>query len=127
MALKVAEHPEGLDYLCDEVQLDPLRDHARRGKHPVWPFRNRRIYDPDSRAYEGEIDVGQTLHEFDFLVTSANEWYFVLAIFGLELTINLGGPDVEGYERWLVENENASPLYAGRNAVYRMPEPRRDD
>jgi hypothetical protein len=51
----------------------------------------------------------------------------VLAIFGLELTINLGGPNIEGYERWLVENENASPLYSGKNAVYRMPSPRRDD
>ncbi len=85
------------------------------------------IYDADSRAYEGETEVGQTVHEFDFLVTSANEWYFVLAIFGLELTINLGGPDVEGYERWLVENENASPLYSGKNAVYRMPSSGRDD
>lgn len=126
MALKVAHHPEGVEYLCDEAQLDPLRDHARRGKYPVWPIHNRRIYDPDSRAYEGEVDVGQTVHEFDFLVTSANEWYFVLAIFGLELTINLGGPDIEGYQRWLVENNNASPLYSGKNAVYRMPGSRRD-
>jgi hypothetical protein len=51
----------------------------------------------------------------------------VLAIFGLELTINLGGPDVEGYERWLVENENASPLYVGKNAIHRLPGPKRDD
>jgi hypothetical protein len=94
MAHRLLDKPEGLDYLCDEDQLDPLRDHARRGKRPVWPVHSRRIYDPDSRAYDGDTDVGQTLHEFDFLVTSENEWYFVLAIFGLELTINLGGPNL---------------------------------
>jgi hypothetical protein len=125
LALRFLDHAEGVDYLCDETQLDPLRDHARRGKYPVWPVHNRRIYDPDSHVYVGEIDVGQTLHEFDFLVTSANEWYFVFAIFGLELTINLGGPDVEGYERWLVDNNNVSPLYSGRNAGQPMPGPRR--
>jgi hypothetical protein len=127
MAHRLLDKPEGLDYLCDEDQLDPLRDHARRGKRPVWPVHSRRIYDPDSRAYDGDTDVGQTLHEFDFLVTSENEWYFVLAIFGLELTINLGGPELTGYQRWLAENDNASPLYSGQNAVHRMPGTRRDE
>jgi hypothetical protein len=94
----------------------------------VWPVHSRRIYDPDSHVYEGAIDVGQTLPEFDFLVTSANEWYFALVIFGLELTINLGGPDVEGcYERWLVENDNASPpvLRQKCRSAYARPSARR--
>ncbi|MCS3925300.1 hypothetical protein M2175_000331 [Bradyrhizobium elkanii] len=127
MAHRLSGKPEGLDYLCDESQLDLLRDHARRGRQPVWPVHSRRIYDTDSRAYDGETDLGQTVHEFDFLVTPENEWYFVLAIFGLELTINLGGPDIDGYLRWLAANENASPLYWGKNAVHRMPGPSRND
>ncbi len=93
----------------------------------MWPVHSRRIYDPDSRAYDGETDVGQTLHEFDFLVTPESEWYFVLAIFGLELTINLGGPEVDGYKRWLAENGNASPLYTGKNAIHRVPSSKRDE
>lgn len=90
----------------------------------MWPVHSRRIYDANSGTFDADTDLGQTLHEFDFLVTEANEWYFVLAIFGLELTINIGGPDVEGYVQWLTENSNASPLYAGKNAIYRMPGPR---
>jgi hypothetical protein len=127
MAYRLAGKPEGLTYLCDEAQLDLLRDHARRGKHPVWPVHSRRIYDPDSHAYDGETDLGQTVHEFDFLITSENEWYFVLAIFGLELTINLGGPELKGYQRWLAENKNVSPLYSGKNAIHPMPGSKRDE
>jgi hypothetical protein len=88
---------------------------------------SRRIYDPKGHAYDGETDLGQTVHEFDFLVTPENEWYFVLAIFGLELTINLGGPDIEGYERWLAQNNNASPLYFGKNSIHPMPGPEREE
>jgi len=49
-------------------------------------------------------------------VTQSNEWYFVLALFGQEYTINMGGPDVDGYLLWLQEHDNASPLYYGKNA-----------
>ena len=48
-------------------------------------------------------------------VTPSSEWYFVLAIFGEELAINLGGPEIEGYEKWLKDNNGKSPLYVGKN------------
>jgi hypothetical protein len=38
MAHRFPDRPEGLDYLCDEAQFDPIRDHARRGKHLVYIF-----------------------------------------------------------------------------------------
>src|SRR5665213_1313562 len=126
MANRISYSQEGLDYICDEKQLDPLRDHARRGKLRGWPVHSRTIYDPESTQVEEGVDLGQVLHEFDFLVTSTNEWYFVLAIFGLELTINMGGPELEGYERWLSENNGASPLYSDRNAGSPMPSRRLD-
>jgi hypothetical protein len=45
-----------------------------------------------------------------------------LAIFDLELAINIGGPEIEGYERWLRENSNASPLYrADKPGLYPKP------
>ncbi len=53
----------------------------------------------------------QILFEHDFLVTEGNEWYFVIAIFGVEFAINLGGPEIEGYENWLHKNGHRSPLY----------------
>ncbi|HEX4407548.1 MAG TPA: hypothetical protein VH206_02130 [Xanthobacteraceae bacterium] len=62
------------------------------------------------------------VHELDFLVTKLNEVYFVLAIFGEEFTINMGGPDIEGYIRWLKENNDKSPLHTGRNSD-ELPKP----
>lgn len=115
MAERLCNHPEGLDYLCDELQLNPIRTHARRGRYPSWPIHMRRIYDANGKIYRSDGLAEQIVHEFDFLVTPANEWYFVLAIFGFEFVINMGGPDIEGYIHWLAENNNESPLYAGKN------------
>ena len=44
------------------------------------------------------------------LVTETNEWYAVVCIFGEEFAINLGGPEVEGYEGWLKAHVRQSPL-----------------
>jgi hypothetical protein len=121
MAARLGEHPEGLDYLCDEPQLDPLRNHARRGTTPDWPTHSRRIYPEDGASEGPDGALGQIVHELDFLVTAANEWYFVLVLFGQEYTINMGGPDIGGYLQWLKENGEASPLYSGKNGSYNKP------
>jgi len=121
MAKRIFEHDGGQDYLCDERQLDDLRDHARRGRISRWPIHARRIYNAHAKtALPGAAPV-QMIHESDFLVTSWGEWFFVLAIFGLELTINLGGPEIQGYERWLRENNEASPLYHDKPSIYPKP------
>jgi len=48
-------------------------------------------------------------------MTDRHEMYFVLALFGEELTINMGGPHLDGYHEWLKQNDGASPLYHGKN------------
>jgi hypothetical protein len=111
MAARVIDHDGGQEYLCDEHQLDDLRDHARRGRIARWPLHTRRIYAANAKTTLLPGQPEQVIHESDFLATSWGEWFFVLAIFGLELAINLGGPEIEGYERWLRENNEASPLY----------------
>jgi hypothetical protein len=58
----------------------------------------------------------QVVHEFDVLATEWGEWFLVVAIFGTEFAINYGGPEIDGYLRWLEEHDNASPLYSGKNA-----------
>jgi hypothetical protein len=116
MALRLLDKAGGLEYLVDEIQLDELRDHARRGNPRTWPYHSRRIYESDRRVIDSEGGSGQTVHEFDFLVTEHEEWYFVFALFGHELTINMGGPEVEGYISWLAAHDQASPLYWGKNA-----------
>lgn len=120
MAARLTDSQEGLDYLCDHEELDGLRHHARKGHKDRWAVHVRRIYPSDARVLvEGHLQ--QVVHESDFLVTPENEWYFALALFGLEFTINLGGPDVDGYLRWLHDNPGSTPLYSPNNSAYPMP------
>jgi hypothetical protein len=90
MAHRLVDYPEGLDHLVSEPQLDPIRNHARRGTTTDWPYHSRRIYDTNARCYTEEGLGSQTVHEFDILKTEWNEWFLVMALFGLELTINYG-------------------------------------
>lgn len=39
------------------------------------------------------------------------ELYFIIIIWGMEFTINMAGPEIDGYIKWLKENNNISPLY----------------
>ena len=116
MAAKLVKYPEGIAYLVDEVQLDSIRNHARRGDTPNWPYHVREVYDRNKKLTEDTCAHFQVVHEFDVLATDWGEWFLVVAIFGMEFAINYGGPVIEGYWRWLEENKNASPLYSGRNA-----------
>lgn len=122
MAARIETAPGGLDYLCDETQLDDLRDHARRGRLPVWPVHSRQLYPANGYILDDRGEHAQIVHESDFLVTAAGEWYFVLALFGTEFAINLGGPDIDGYRRWVLENPGDSTLYSPKNlALHPMP------
>jgi len=97
--------------LIDDPQLEPLRRFARIGDKPTsWPFSRRRIYGEDDVQTDGDNGY-QVLHEFDLLYTETRELYAVLCIFGEEFSINYGGPEIDGYERWLKNNEGRSPLY----------------
>ena len=85
----------------------------------------RPIYPGDGTVLGADGRPEQVVHESDFLVASWSEWFFVLAIFGVEFTINLGGPEIDGYLRWLAANADCSPLYSakygGMNAMPRQP------
>lgn len=116
LAQLVEKIPGSINYLTDDIQLDPLRNHVRRGIIKNWPVNIRRIYDINKRWSDNSGNSLQVVHEYDFLVTEASEYYFILAIFGLEFAINIGGPDIDGYLIWLKERENISPLHFGKNA-----------
>jgi hypothetical protein len=107
-------HVEGWEEcLIDDPQLDPLRHFVRIGNTPeAWPISIRKIYDEDA-CHLGPEGPCQVLNEFDFLYTSNKELYAVLCIFGVEFALNMGGPDMDGYKRWLEEHSQASPLYKG--------------
>lgn len=116
MAARLLDHSAGLEYIVDEGQLDPIRNHARRGETRHWPVYARQIYHPDEKWIDEHGSALQIMNEHDILVTENGEWYFVLALFGKELSINYGGPETEGYKLWLDEHENRSSLYSGKNA-----------
>ncbi|MCP4549612.1 MAG: HNH endonuclease [bacterium] len=113
LAARVRYLEGGLDEIVDKPELDELRLFVRRGESSFpWPFHNRQLYPEDfvfppdsvSEAYE-------MLHEFTLLFTDSQELYFVLAIFGVEYVINMGGPELDGYIKWLEGNNGKSPLY----------------
>ena len=120
---------EVLAYRCPEIdgwneeivnkkELDELRDYVRRGKPGfVWPIHTRRIYSAEHQFKDDIEEAYQVLNEWDILFipshssSDSGEYYAVIAILGIEYTINLGGPELEGYLRWLKKNNNQSYLY----------------
>jgi hypothetical protein len=108
--------PGGLAYLVDELNLDRLRYHARRGSDPHWPVSIRRIYSANARWRENAAHV-QRVWEADFFQDDEGSQYVIIVIFGVEFAIHLGGPDIAGYQRWLLLNQGRSPLYSGRYAT----------
>ncbi|WP_079106652.1 HNH endonuclease [Streptomyces hygroscopicus] len=116
LAVRLLDNPVGMRSLVADDQLDPVREYARYGKGKLWPIHSRRIYDAEKSWVLSSGETVQRVWESDFLQTSQGEVYYVLAIFGLELAINMLGPILEGYRAWLDEHRGASPLYHGKNA-----------
>lgn len=100
------------DYLIDNEEFDEIRDHARIGKPKKWEYHSRRIYDAGETRIIDEDNIGKVTYEYNLLFTPQNEWYFVIALYGVELSINVGGPHVDGYREWLDSNNGKSPLFS---------------
>jgi hypothetical protein len=92
-----------------------IRNYARYGKgEEYWDYNVRKIYEEDEKFYS-KNEVFDMIYECDFLVTNRSEYYFCLCLKGIEFVINIGGPCLEGYHEWLVENNGISPLYTPKN------------
>jgi hypothetical protein len=124
VALEVLAHrcvnaPGWNEQMVEKEELDELRTYVRRGRPGfVWPVHIRRIYPSDWLFAPGTCPPYQVLHEWDMLRipatpgSQAAEYYAVIAIFGVEYAINLGGPELDGFHQWLRDNHQASLLYA---------------
>lgn len=109
LAYKFIDEDDELDYFLSNKDLDFLRNYARYGdRKQVWPVNIRRVYDDN-------IKEGQILHEEDLICTKYGELYFVVIIFGIEFAINLAGPIIDGYKKWLDEHNQQSPLYCEKS------------
>ncbi|MDF2544942.1 MAG: hypothetical protein K0S47_4660 [Herbinix sp.] len=127
LAMRLESIENSLDEIIDDKQFDPIRDHARLGTIKDWSCSIRRIYNIERQWKDVVGGVSQMIHESDFLLTNydeasavacnevQSEMYFVIALWGMEFAINMGGPYIEGYEKWLKEHGNVSPLHYGKN------------
>ena len=109
------------DFVNNE-SINELRNFVRYGcGHNIWPYHMRRIYSENLVRHDYEQQkTYETLYEYDFLIPDPpeldGEWnhfkdcYFVIAIMGVEYTINMTGNGLDRYNRWIVENPNKSIL-----------------
>jgi len=112
------------DEVVDNESFDELRTYVRRGRPGfVWPVHIRRIYPAANEFSDSVTPIIQVLHEFDLLCfqfkdssEQITEIFAVIAIFGIEYTINLGAPDLDSYLAWLDANNHASYLYSKTEA-----------
>lgn len=114
LALRLKVHPQGLDYLINEIQFDVIREYARYGKrYENWPYYVRKIYEEDTlfESIDHPKVILDRLFEFTIFSTDNCECYLVLIFKGIEYTINIGCPEITSYLNWLIDNNNVSPLY----------------
>jgi hypothetical protein len=110
LASKVVNVPNSNAELVNNSQLDELRRYVRFGvPRTIWPIGIRKIYEHD-RVFYDEDTAFELLNEWTILVTETMEYYAVIGIFGVEFAINLGGPEIGGYQFWLQNNNERSPL-----------------
>ena len=107
--------------IVDKLELDELRNYVRIGSQKnIWPVHIRRIYPKEKEFIDSDSTGYQVLHEWDILPIPAedntSEYYVVVAIFGVEYTINLGGPELDGYLNWLKNNNDDCYLYKAKSA-----------
>ncbi|MDD2177752.1 HNH endonuclease [Acidovorax sp. D2M1] len=110
LAFKTLAVPSWNDELVDHPALDELRNFARFNEGLDWPFTVRPLHPVNAVFLEGD-EAFELLHEFDILLTRSSEAYLATSIFGVEMVINLGGRENDGFRCWLEENQWASPLY----------------
>jgi hypothetical protein len=111
LASRVLQVAKWNEEMVDKEALDELRRYVRfnKGTQP-WPFAYRTLYPVNAVFREDDMHF-EVLHEHHLLYTTCSELYIVVAIFGVEFSLNLGGPHLDGYRKWLEEHNYESPLY----------------
>ena len=100
------------EFVIDEEGLQLIRNYVRyNSKNENWVYSVRKIYEEDENFYLENGKSVDMVFECDFLYTNKMELYFVIAFKGVEFVINMAGSSIDGYKRWLKENNNVSPLY----------------
>lgn len=103
--------PIAYNSLLTTDDLTDCRLYARYGSGREWPVRINRIHDPERIWDDGGGRRVQRVWEHDFLVTPKGQLLFAVAIFGLELAINVLERDLDAYDEWLSSSGAPSLLY----------------
>lgn len=100
------------DLIIDDKHFDLIRNFARYGQGvDIWPFHQRTIFPMDTEMKHPDTKKWvRAGFGHDLLITHIPETYFIFIFYGVEFAINLGGPSIMGFEKWLEENDNISPF-----------------
>jgi hypothetical protein len=112
VALRFSLEPRLLDLLVDEPHYDRIREWARRGDNMnVWPIHQRRVFPEETlMAHPTNGAWVQAGFGYDLFLTKRRETYFAFCLYGYEFVINVGGPSIRGYQEWLTDHGQISPL-----------------
>lgn len=101
------------EFLIDEENLNPLRNYVRyNSNNENWIYSVRKIYEENEKFFLNNEKPVDMIFECDFIYTKEMELYFVIAFKGVEFVINMAGDSIDGYQKWLKDNNHQSPLYA---------------
>ncbi len=116
MALRVlSSNRNEQNIFAKEEALNPIRNYVRYNhKEENWVYNVRKIYEENDLVLNDNNEYVDMLFEMEFLATNEGEMYFVIAIKGIELVINIAGSSVDGYKNWLKNNNDISPLDINR-------------
>jgi hypothetical protein len=121
-AQRVSPAEDWQEDFVEHKGLDELRHFVRYGEgYTIWPYYVRRIYDEHQIKYDEKSGkILEKLNEYDFLIPdnptiegeihNIDNLYFVMAIMGIEYTINLTNAGLNRYITWLSDNHNKSIL-----------------
>lgn len=112
LALRFSEDAKLIQLLTDDPHYDRIRNWARRGECSVeWPYHYRAIAPEETlMKHPASGDWVQAGYGFDFFMNRRGETYFALSLYGHQFVVNVGGPSLRGFEEWLKENGDISPL-----------------
>jgi hypothetical protein len=102
----------GTEIVVDAEFYDNVRNYARYGtNYPEWHYSQRRIFpDKTLMRHPESNEWAQVGFGCCWFMNKRRETLFAFCFYGVEFVINVGGPSIRGYEEWLEDHRNISPL-----------------
>ncbi|NNH66629.1 hypothetical protein [Rhizobium laguerreae] len=112
VALRFSAQPNLLDMLIEGDHWDRIRRWARVGDNfDNWPFSSRAVFPEETLMRHPTTGVWvQAGYSLDLFITKRRETFLAFILYGYEFVINVGGPSITGYEEWLEQQNQISPL-----------------